>query len=242
MRVPRIFTSQRLSRKAVIALDPQSSRHLARVLRKKVGDAVIVFDGEGGEYQATIEDIDKQRVLVQATQWMQDDLEAPLAIHLGIGLSRGERMDVVMQKATELGVREITPLFTERSEVKLRDSRAEKKRLHWRQVTISACEQSGRNRIPVVHPPCSLAQWVDTAGADCKLVLHHRATEQAALPPPQSIALLVGPEGGLSPSEITHAEDAGFLALKLGPRVLRTETAPLAAIAILQARWGDMAF
>ena len=242
MRVPRIFTPQSLSASAHIDLEPQSSRHLAKVLRKNTGDPVIVFNGEGGEYYAIIDDVSKQVVRIQTQQWSQADLESPLAIHLGIGLSKGERMDHVIQKATEVGVTAITPLFTERSEVKLRGSRAQKKLLHWQQIAISACEQSGRNRIPVVHPPCSIEHWTDTASADCRLVLHHRAADLDSLATPDSVALLIGPEGGLSPGEIAHAEDEGFLGLKLGPRVLRTETAPIAAIAVLQARWGDMSF
>ena len=150
-------------------------------------------------------------------------------------------MDWVVQKATELGVAQISPLDTERTEVRLPANRAEKKLGHWRRVAISACEQSGRNRLPAIHPLQGLTSWLGTAHADRKYVLHHRAG--GALDTgtqPRSVALLIGPEGGLGDMEIEAAEEAGFGALALGPRVLRTETAPLAALAIIQSRWGDM--
>ncbi len=151
-------------------------------------------------------------------------------------------MDWVVQKSTELGVGAITPLFTEHTGVKLAGARSEKKARHWRQVAISACEQCGRNRLPAVHAPQKLEDWLASTLADRKFVLHHRA-ESVSNPgdaAPASIALLVGPEGGLSEEEIFSAERAGYSSLRLGPRVLRTETAPLSALAILQARWGDM--
>jgi 16S rRNA (uracil1498-N3)-methyltransferase len=147
----------------------------------------------------------------------------------------------VVQKATELGVTEITPLFTERTEVRLAADRADKKLQHWRQVATSACEQCGRNILPSIHAPANMTDWVAATDADCKLVLHHRsegtALSDAAT---REVAVLIGPEGGLSDAEIQAAESAGYRSLALGPRVMRTETAPLAAIAILQARWGDM--
>jgi 16S rRNA (uracil1498-N3)-methyltransferase len=150
-------------------------------------------------------------------------------------------MDWVVQKATELGVCALTPLFTERTEVKLAGERAIKKNYHWQQVAISACEQCGRNRLPVIHPVQNLHNWLATSNAQRKFVLHHRAGSiGGASESPTSVALLVGPEGGLSDDEIEAAERAGYQSLRLGPRVLRTETAPLAAIAILQAHWGDM--
>jgi 16S rRNA (uracil1498-N3)-methyltransferase len=150
-------------------------------------------------------------------------------------------MDWVVQKATELGVSALTPLFTERTEVKLAGERAEKKLHHWRQIAISACEQCGRNRMPEISGLMDLGSWLDGTEAERKFVRHHRAVASAAGDAdPASIALLVGPEGGLSQAEIETAERAGYQSLALGPRVLRTETAPLAAIAILQARWGDM--
>lgn len=150
-------------------------------------------------------------------------------------------MDWVMQKATELGVAAVTPLFTERTEVKLSAERAAKKLRHWQQVMTSACEQCGRNRLPQLPDIQRLDSWLADTTAQRKFVMHHRASDQAGnTGKPSSVALLVGPEGGLTEGEIEAAAHAGYSALRLGPRVLRTETAPLAGIAILQARWGDM--
>lgn len=242
MRIPRIFTAQALAGGSALSLEPEPSHHLARVLRMGVGDALVLFDGTGGEYPATITALGRKHVEVQTGEPRTGDNESPLHVHLGIALSRGDRMDWVVQKATELGVGAITPLFSEHTGVKLAGERAEKKIKHWRQVAVSACEQCGRNRLPDIHPPRPLDDWLASVQADRKFVLHHRATgsEEGEASTPASIALLVGPEGGLSDGEIAGAERAGFTALRLGPRVLRTETAPIAALAILQARWGDM--
>lgn len=240
MRITRIHTLQRLQSNSVIVLEPDASRHLARVLRLVVRDAVTLFDGHGGEYPGTITAIDKHTVSILTGSHLPKECESNLPIHLGIALSRGERMDWVVQKATELGVASVTPLFTERTGVKLAGERAAKKIHHWQQIAISACEQCGRNRPPIVHPIHALEQWLATTDAERKFVLHHRADTIAAATAPTSVALLIGPEGGLSEREIALAEQAGYSSLLLGPRIMRTETAPLAAIAILQGWWGDM--
>lgn len=242
MRIPRIYTSQALDSGTALLLEPEPSHHLTRVLRMGQGDALVLFNGSGGEYPATITGLGKKQVEVLTGALCHLDNESPLQIHLGIALSRGDRMDWVMQKSTELGVRAITPLFTEHTGVKLTGDRAQKKIQHWRQVVVSACEQCGRNLLPAVHAPQKLDEWLANTATDLKFVLHHRAdrVSEQGDPAPASIALLIGPEGGLNDGEISSAEDAGFLSLRLGPRVLRTETAPLSAIAILQARWGDM--
>jgi 16S rRNA (uracil1498-N3)-methyltransferase len=242
MRLPRIYTAQGLGSGITLSLAPEPSRHIARVLRMGAGDALVLFDGSGGEYPAEILAIGKKRVDVRTGNHRALECESPLHIHLGIAISRGERMDWIVQKSTELGVGAITPLFTEHTGVKLAGERAEKKIQHWRQVAISACEQCGRNRLPAVHHPLPLDDWTESTAAECKFVLHHRAGDS---PPgvdrdPSTVAVLVGPEGGLSEEEIAAAERAGFASLRLGPRVLRTETAPLAAIALLQSYWGDM--
>tara|TARA_R110002110_G_scaffold205066_7_gene416953 strand:+ start:80253 stop:80885 length:633 start_codon:yes stop_codon:yes gene_type:complete len=206
-----------------------------------VGDGLLLFNGDGQEYPATVAAIDKKSVTVQTRVPVSADRESPLAIHLGIAISRGDRMDWIAQKATELGVQSITPLLTQRTGVKLKGERAQKKIDHWRQVAISACEQCGRNRLPEIASLQPLADWLESTEATRKFVLHHRTDAGATgAETVDSIALLVGPEGGLSADEIHAAESAGYHSLSLGPRVLRTETAPLAAIAILQARWGDM--
>jgi 16S rRNA (uracil1498-N3)-methyltransferase len=241
MRIPRIHTHRPLAPDTEIELEPGPSQHLARALRMHPGSALVLFDGRGGEYPATLLAVSKNSVTARTGSHLPREAESALAIHLGLAVSRGERMDWAVQKATELGVSELTPLFSERTEVRLSGERAEKKRGHWRQIAISACEQCGRNRVPGIHPLQGLDDWLLAARGDLKLVLHHRCNESPAIDPrPRSLSLLVGPEGGLSGEEIGRAEAAGFQSLALGPRVLRTETAPLAAIAILQARWGDM--
>ena len=241
MRIPRIYTDQSLRQGATIALGSAASQHVAKALRMKPGDPLVLFNGEGGEYPARIDAVDRKSVSVAVGEYRERDCESPLVIHLGVAISRGDRMDWVIQKSTELGVASLTPLFSERTEVKLDAGRAQRKLKHWQQVATSACEQCGRNQLPDVHQATTLANWLDSTSADCKFVLHHRAdSDPTAVESPASIALLIGPEGGLSPTEISAAEKAGYRALALGPRVLRTETAPLAAIAILQARWGDM--
>lgn len=206
-----------------------------------VGGAVTLFNGEGGEYPSTIETLGRKTVAVRVGERQDNDCESPLLIHLGIAMSRGERMDWVIQKATELGVTHISLLSTERVEIKFNDERAERKLRHWQEVAISACEQCGRNTVPLLSPPRSMTDWLANTEASRKFVLHHRAiNEQEEQQVPSSIALLIGPEGGLTTAEIEQAERDGYSALRLGPRVLRTETAPLAAIAILQSKWGDM--
>lgn len=242
MRIPRIYTAKELSSDFTLLLDPEPSHHLTRVLRMDAGDTLVLFNGQGGEYRAEITAVEKKQVQVRTGEYCEADRESPLDIQLGVAVSRGDRMDWIMQKSTELGVSAITPLFTERTGVKLAGARAEKKVLHWRQVVVSACEQCGRNKLPAVHNPQALDNWLVTVKAEKKLLLHHRAADNPAMNDdiPDSLALLIGPEGGLSEEEIERAEQAGFSSLHLGPRILRTETAPLAALAILQARWGDM--
>ena len=242
MREIRVYTDQPMTSGETITLDAVSSRHLATVLRLKPGEQVTLFNGLGGEFLATLAQCNSKQVTADISSFKNVDRESPLKIHLGIGLSRGDRMDWVIQKATEAGVTEITPLYTERTEVKLKGDRSEKKVRHWKQVSISACEQCYRTQLPIIHAPTLLNEWLSTTEAEKKLVLHHRsqqtirelATQQAA-----SAALLIGPEGGLSSQEIVLAENALFSALTLGPRVLRTETAPVVAISILQSLWGD---
>lgn len=241
MRIPRIFTGQVLQAESTFDLEPGPSQHLARALRMQEGDSLILFDGRGGEYPAVLTCVGKKRVSVNTGTHNEKEVESPLALHLGIAVSRGERMEWVVQKATELGVTTITPLFTERTEVKLRGERAEKKIRQWQQIAISACEQSGRNRIPQLAPLTLLESWLGATEAERKLVLHHRAINEVHSDAiPASVALLIGPEGGLSEREIQLAEAAGYQSLQLGPRVLRTETAPLAAVTLLQSRWGDI--
>lgn len=203
------------------------------------GDALQLFDGSGNEFRGTLLEVGKKRVVVRLDESFAGQVESPLQIHLGQGLSRGERMDWAIQKATELGVNEITPIFSERCEVRLKDERADKRLAHWRQVAASACEQCGRSRVPVIHPPVLLAEWIKQTQADLKLVLHPVAEPLVSHAKPATLAFLIGPEGGLSDAEVNQAQATGFLPARLGPRVLRTETAPVVALAVAQQLWGD---
>ncbi|HEY8568918.1 16S rRNA (uracil(1498)-N(3))-methyltransferase [Microbulbifer sp.] len=245
MRIPRIYSAESLAGKSEVQLDEAASRHLVKVLRLGPGRPLILFDGEGGEYEAELLEAGK-KALVKIGAHSEEDYQSPLAITLAIGISRGDRFDWVIQKATELGVAAIQPLFTERCEVKLSGERMEKKLGQWQQIAISACEQCARNRVPEILSPQKFTQFLDHARSDAalKLVLHHRTeTTLAELEQqagrPDAALLLVGPEGGLSAEEIELALQQGFHPLRLGPRVLRTETAPVAALSVLQFQWGD---
>ncbi len=242
MRTPRFFTDQPLATGMEIALEPGVSRHIVAVLRLVPGSSVTLFNGAGGEYAATLSGGSPKQANILVGHFSDSDRQSPLTVHLGVALSKGDRFDWVVQKATELGVAQITPLITARTEVRLSAERQQKKCQHWRQVAISACEQSGRNRLPAIVPAVACQEWLSVA-ADVKLVLHPTSANSAPLSRsliPVSVALLVGPEGGLTDDEVNAAQHLGFTPLRLGPRILRTETAPLAAISIVQAFWGDM--
>lgn len=244
MRIPRIYTQQNLTPNTTVSLEPQASHHLSKVLRMQVDQQLLLFNGNGNEYPALIQSISKKSIGVSITSCVEQEKcakESPLAIHLGISISKGDRMDWVIQKTTELGVTEITPLFAERSTVKLKAERLDKKTQHWQHIAISACEQCGRTRVPLINHAENISTWINAVEAEKKWVLHHRNNER--LDPQQSLSsasLLIGPEGGLSDIEIKLAEENGFSSLSLGPRVLRTETAPLVALTLLQSIWGDI--
>ena len=241
MRVPRLFTSHSLACGQFLELEEAASHYLGKVLRMQPGRELVLFNGQGGEYQAQITGISKKQVTVAVGEFSADDRQSPLQLELAIGVSRGERMDWVLQKATELGVTHITPLLTERTEVKLAGDRQDKKLQHWQQILVSACEQCQRNILPLLSEPRSLNDWLASVSAQHKFVLHHR--DSRGLSDDEnvsSVALLIGPEGGLSDQEIEQARAKEFAPLTLGPRVLRTETAPIAAISLVQYRWGDL--
>ncbi|HEY7772227.1 MAG TPA: 16S rRNA (uracil(1498)-N(3))-methyltransferase [Marinagarivorans sp.] len=240
MRIPRIYTTTQLAGQSHVKLEEAVAHYLGKVLRMSAGRELILFNGEGGEYQATVTDITKKSVTVNIGAYCDENRESPLNTHLAIGLSRGERWDLVLQKATELGVTQITPLFTERSEVKLTGERLTKKISHWQGIIISACEQCQRNILPRLNEPVAFSDFLAGEHSELNLVLHHRSQKRLAdYPTPSSCTMLIGPEGGLSDEEITQAQKQSFNALTLGPRVLRTETAPLAALSALQLVWGD---
>ncbi|MBF7729984.1 16S rRNA (uracil(1498)-N(3))-methyltransferase [Pseudomonas sp. N040] len=219
---------------------PEAQAHyIARVLRLGTGAALQLFDGSGQEYRGEIIEAGKKSVCVELREQVAGLAESGLRIHLGQGLSRGERMDWAIQKATELGVAQITPIISARCEVRLKDERADKRMSHWRQVAISACEQCGRSVLPVLQAPVELDEWLAQASAELKLVLHPLAEPLVSHARPGSLAFLIGPEGGLTDTEVGQAQAAGFQAARLGPRVLRTETAPVVALAVAQQLWGD---
>ncbi|MCM2329845.1 16S rRNA (uracil1498-N3)-methyltransferase [Geopseudomonas sagittaria] len=219
---------------------PEAQAHyIGRVLRLAAGDAVQLFDGSGQEFVGELVEVGKKSVQVELREQFAGLTESPLRIHLGQGLSRGERMDWAIQKATELGVAEITPLVSERCEVRLKDERADKRLAHWRQIAISACEQCGRSVLPTINAPLGLHDWLAQTAAELKLVLHPVAAPLASHARPGSLAFLIGPEGGLSDAEVEQAQRAGYHAARLGPRVLRTETAPVVALSVAQQLWGD---
>lgn len=238
MRLSRFFIDAPLSL-GQHELPEAQAHYIGRVLRHAAGDAVQLFDGSGQEYLGALIEVGKKAVRVELREQLAGQAESPLRIHLGQGLSRGERMDWAIQKATELGVSEITPIVSERCEVRLKDERADKRLAHWRQVAISACEQCGRSVLPVIHAPITLAEWQAHVQAELKLVLHPVAAPLESHARPHSLAFLIGPEGGLSEAEVELAKAAGFHAARLGPRVLRTETAPVVALAVAQQLWGD---
>jgi 16S rRNA (uracil1498-N3)-methyltransferase len=241
MRTSRIYVDMPLQAGCVLSLPAEAAHHLVVVLRAKVGQPVTLFNNTGIEAQCEITRADKKQLEVRVDALDRVERESPLRIHLAIGISRGERMDFVLQKSTELGVHSITPLFCERTEVKLAEDRLQKKVGQWQKIIIGACEQSGRAILPVLHAPTSMDLCLKEDASAQRFVLHHRSDNTLAQQQekPVSVLLLVGPEGGLSDSEICQAQQAGCEALTLGSRVLRTETAPLAALSVLQYRWGD---
>lgn len=242
MRVPRVFCDVPLAVGEPVSLNEAQSHYLSKVLRLEAGRPLKLFNGDGREYQATVVQVGKRSVEVQIGDAEHIVKESPLHTHLAVGISRGERMDLVLQKATELGVSRITPLFTERTEVRLQGERLQKKMEHWRQITISACEQCQRNVLPELAEAQDLEVFLREPNRDLKLVLHHRSeTTLKQYAPQTGVTLLIGPEGGLSDSEIQLAiEHFQYAPLTLGPRVLRTETAPLAALTAVQLLWGDL--
>ncbi len=240
----RLFVSGALSNGTELILQAEQARYLGRVLRCSPGDLVQVFNGEDGEWSATIENLGKNSVTLKVGGRNEITTESALDVHIVQGISRGERMDFVVQKATELGVKRITPVLTNHGVVRLDQRRAEKRRAHWQHIADSACEQSGRTRPPLVDAPLSLNSWFGARNSSdvTEIILMPGATTSFASirSPTARLCLLIGPEGGFSEREYEDAEIAGFRAVSIGPRILRTETAALAAITIAQSCWGDL--
>lgn len=240
MRVPRFYQPTPLIVDTLISLDDNCVQHIARVLRMKPNEAIILFNGDGCEYTGNLVEVEKRRVSVQITTCNTPARISPLNIQVGQSISRGDRMDYAIQKTTELGMNTLTPLISDRCEVKLKADRLEKKQQQWQQLAISACEQSLRTNIPNINNPTTLDEWITNCDAQVKLVLHHHSVKPLGdYEKPASVALLVGPEGGLTQREVDLAISHGFQPVTFGPRVMRTETAPVAALSVLQYLWGD---
>ncbi|GAB2497882.1 16S rRNA (uracil(1498)-N(3))-methyltransferase [Pseudoxanthomonas sangjuensis] len=243
MRLTRCFVATPLSTGAEIALPDSAAAHLVRVLRLREGDECVLFNGDGHDYAARIVAAGKREVRAAVASKSEARNESPLRIVLLQGIARGEKMDLILQKATELGVAAVVPVNSERSEVKLDAERAARRVEHWRNVIVAACEQSGRATIPELSAPASLADAARSVQATLKLTLDpegEHALSSLPAPSPPSVAVAIGPEGGWSPRDRETLKSAGFGGLRLGPRILRTETAGLAAIAALQSRFGDL--
>ena len=242
MRLNRVHAEVPVGGRVQLDLNGSAANHIARVLRLRVGDALILFDDAGGEYSATIAALLRDAVRVTVGEYLPVSRESPLQVTLAQGISRGERMDVVVQKATELGVQRIVPLLTERTVVRLNEAQAANRLRHWRAIAVAACEQCGRNKLPEVTPPMALQEFLVSAlPAGLRLLLKPDAVMRAReLPASNAATLLIGPEGGLSEAEQTAALAAQFQGLSLGPRILRTETAALAALAVIQQQLGDL--
>ena len=244
MRLTRVFVDLPLVSGARVVLPESAGAHLVRVLRLREGEACVLFNGDGHDYDATLLSAGKRGVEAQVNGVRIVDNESPLRLVLLQGIARGEKMDLILQKATELGVAAIAPVFADRTEVRLDGDRLEKRVAHWRSVVASACEQSGRARIPELLPPRGLSEAAAALDADAlKLTLDPLGEHRFDTLSPVNAAGIVigiGPEGGWSEKDRTLLRGAGFTGLRLGPRVLRTETAGLAAIAALQAKFGDL--
>lgn len=241
VRGPRIYLAAELTAGGEVVLPEGPARHVARVLRLGPGAPLTLFDGLGNEARAVLVEAERKRVVAHIESVSQGQGESPLAVHLGQAISKGDRMDYAIQKAVELGVAAITPLYTEHGDVRLKGDREARKLAHWQAVAASACEQCGRATLPPVHPPMALADWLAKRNEPLRLVLHPGtpgALERQDQP--ATAALLIGPEGGLSDAEVESAQAAGFAALTLGPRILRTETAPVVALTLLQDRFGGL--
>ena len=234
---PRIFSATPLQSQAALSLDPKAARHI-QVLRMQPGQSVVLFDGEGGQFDATISQMHKAGVDVHVGEHDALEREASVTVELAVGMPANERMDWLVEKATELGVARIIPLLTERTVLRFNETRAAKRREHWQAVAIAACEQCGRNRVPSIEPIQSFQTWLSQSRAEAhspsRVVLSFDGPELAerltSEPSTNAWCFLSGPEGGLSPAELKQAVQAGFVTARLGPRVLRAETAALAAL------------
>ncbi|MCX7098346.1 MAG: 16S rRNA (uracil(1498)-N(3))-methyltransferase [Methylococcales bacterium] len=242
MRVSRLYTAIPLASGAAIALDEDNAHYVRTVLRLKKDAPIILFNGSGGEYLATVGEVSRKAVWIAVQEWQDRSVESPLSVTLGLGISRGDRMDLTVQKSVELGVNHITPLITERCVVQFKGETKPQRWQHWQKIVQHAAEQSGRTQLPGFAEIAEIAPWL-TAQHGLKVFLDPYATSSLAdlTPNNKHVTLLTGPEGGFSGQERELALAAGFVAVRLGSRILRTETASLAALSAVQMLWGDFA-
>lgn len=245
MRIPRIYepASETWQPGVTVSLSEDAANHVGRVLRMSADQPLELFNGDGNNYAATIIEASKRTVIVRIEARQSNLTESSVRVHLAQAISRGDRMDFVLQKSVELGVTEITPLFTERCGVKLTGERLQKKQQQWQKIVIAACEQSGRSCVPKVTAPLQFSQWLTELPEGLRLTLDPYATEplRDLAAAPEQLTLLIGPEGGLTEAEVQQASAHQFMPVRLGPRILRTETAALAALSVIQYQFGDLA-
>jgi 16S rRNA (uracil1498-N3)-methyltransferase len=242
MRLTRVYVNEALTSDSIVELPPDTASHLSKVLRARIGDEIILFNGDGREFVGAIESVRGSHVSAAVGRSTTVDRESPFAVTLVQCVPRGDRMDFIVQKATELGVTRVVPVLSQRSVVRLDAAQAESKAAHWRAVAVNACEQCGRNRVPIVEAPSPLVDYLgNSTPASARLVLEPEAEPGAvALDPIASVEIAVGPEGGFAADELDAFRIAGFARVRLGPRILRTETAAIVALTWLQTRFGDM--
>lgn len=243
MRIPRFYLPASLEVGTTLDLPAETFRHAIQVLRLSVGENLIVFNGNGGEYLARLASVSKRAASIYLEQFKALDVESPAQLSLVQAIIKPDKMDFALQKAVELGVASIQPLVTQRSVVRLGKDKAEKKVRHWQGVVIAACEQSGRTQLPKVHSPQNLNTWLQQPHAGTRLILapgDYPSIQSLAADLPQPLELLIGPEGGFTEEEVHTAQAHGVQAISLGPRILRAETASLTALALLQQRYGDL--
>ena len=242
MRISRFYIDANLQVDTQIDAPKELAHYMSKVLRLTLHCPIILFNGDGSEYPSEIIDIDKRRVTILVNSQISISKESPLYVHLGQGISKGDRMDIAIQKSVELGVSEITPIITENCNVKLDKDRWEKKHLSWTKLIIAACEQSQRNVLPKLNMPVTMNEWLGQHSQLDKLIITPGAkTYLSSLSKPRKgFRIIIGPEGGLSEQEVYTATETGYISCNMGSRILRTETAAVAAIAILQSCFGDL--
>jgi 16S rRNA (uracil1498-N3)-methyltransferase len=241
VRIPRIYQNRPLQLHDSITLDKETGHRLISVLRIEKNNEIILFNGDGKEYLGIIIDLKRESIQVKITEVSEKNWESPLKIHLGQVISKGEKMDFVVQKATELGVNVITPLFSERCVVHFKKERLQKKQEHWQKIVIHAAEQCGRTLVPLIEKPISLLEWISARTEHTRLTLALTTKNPfKEVKIQESIALMIGPEGGLTTEEVEYAQHHGFTSTTLGPRILRTETAAIVALSAIQLKAGDL--